>query len=70
MKWCRHFLPCFVFYFGQGRSIGYDIFHNGSGLSIYLPPVIIVDVCWQGKIGWWYKKGIFRIKIGRYEYRY
>jgi len=69
-KWCGVFIPCCNIWLGDMRHIGYDIFHNGVGFSIHLPPFIIIDICVSGKIGWWYKKGIFRIRVHKWEWCY
>lgn len=69
-KWCGVFFPCWNIWLGKIGHLGYDIFHNGVGFSIHFPPVIIIDICVAGKIGWWYKKGIFRIRIHKWEWSY
>jgi hypothetical protein len=69
-KWCGIFIPLINICFGHHRRIGYDIFHNGVGLRIFFPPIIIIDICLEGKIGWWYKKGKLRIMIGKKEWKY
>jgi len=69
-KWSGVFIPCWNIWVGKIGHFGYDIFHNGVGFSIHFPPVIIVDLCVSGKIGWWFKKGIIRIQIHKWEWSY
>ena len=69
-KWCGIFIPCCSIWLGGVKRIGYDIFHNGVGFTFHLPPIIIIDICVHGKIGWWYKKGIIRVRVHKWEWRY
>lgn len=69
-KWCGVFFPCWNIYLGKIGHLQYDLFHNGVGFSLHFPPVIIINLCTYGKIGWWYKKGIFRIRINKWEWTY
>jgi len=68
-KWCGIYFPLFTIYIKKWH-LGYDIFHNGHGIIIDFHPLIILNICIKGKIGWWYKKGIFRIRINRLEWQY
>lgn len=69
-KWCGVFIPCWKICLGKIGYFRYGIFHNGVGFSIHFPPVIIVNLCVSGKLGWWYKKGIIRIRINKVEWAY
>lgn len=71
-KWCMVYFPVWNICLGNNpmRFISYDIFHNGVGFSIHLPPILIIDLCTSGKMGWWEKMGLFRIRIKNWEWKY
>ncbi len=69
-KWCDIWLPLFIVWFGGIRwHVGWEIFHNGVGLHIHFGRFMFY-FCPIGRIGWWYKKGIVHLRIGKYEYKY
>lgn len=69
-KWCGIFIPCFWIFFDNENYIGYDTFHNGNGIVIFFPKIVIINLCLFGKIAYHYKKGILRIRINNKEFRY
>jgi len=69
-KWYSISVPLINIHLGRSWRIAYDIFHNGSGFIIQFPPIIIINICIEGKIGWWYKKGLFRIRINKWQFEY
>lgn len=70
-KWSGISLPLTNLHFGGFRSIGYDIFHNGSGIVICFPKIIVIRICWIGKIHWSMKYGIFQlIFMNRHKFEF
>lgn len=69
-KWSGVLVPLTCLHFGGLRMIGFDIFNNGFGFTFRFYPVISIDVCISGKIGWWYKRGILRIWFLKWCYEW
>jgi hypothetical protein len=54
-----------IFYFERTH------FHNGNGFQIVIKKIISIQICYKGKIGWWFKKGLFSIELfNKYSWRY
>lgn len=71
MKTYRMFIPTWEIRFGKIYFfVGYVMFHNGVGFSINFPPLLSINICTSGKIGWWYKKGIIGIWIYKWHWDY
>ena len=67
-KSCRIYFPLWSVYLGNVR-FGYRIFHNGYGFYLH-SPLVSINICTSGKIGWWYDKGLFSIRIGEKKWEY
>ena len=68
-KWCGVYVPCIYIHLNNWY-LSWGIFHNGVGFTINFYPAFLLNICVKGKIVNYYKRGIFRILINKWEWHY